>query len=248
MGLDPVKMPGMAAIGLMFLRNDLKPAESCIYRGYNEKQIIEGIRESSDHKPYFTQGFSPLIPLIEKTRIRSFEKTISDFPGIKELSEIKAETGEILWHNTGKNCVEVSAPKTESLIGFIPETTSLLKHMKVNIQNDFAAITVISLDNKSLETAEKLLLLAAGQTGMTGMKWSDDRKRLVEPGSKPTTIEVIKGEITLTGLTKAKSLVIQPLDGGGNPLKSIKVTVKNGTARISIGNDVTVWYYLQVKR
>jgi hypothetical protein len=248
MGLDPVKMPGMAAIGLMFLRNDLKPAESCVFRGYNEKQVIEGIRESSDHKPYFTHGFSPLIPLIERTRIRSFEKTISDFPAINELSEIKAETGEILWHNAGNNYVEVTAPKTESLIGFIPGTTSLLKHLKVSIQNDFAAITLISLDNKSLSTTEKMLLLTTGKTGMTGMKWSDDRKRLVESGSKPTTIEVIKGEITLTGLTNAKSLVMEPLDGGGNPLKSMKVPVKNGTARISIGSDVTVWYYLQVKR
>lgn len=248
MGLDPVKMSLMAASGLMFLRNDLIPSESCVYRGYAKDDIIEGIRETSDHKPFFTQVYSPLIPLIEKTRIRSFNKKINDFPEIKDQVEIKAETGEIIWHSTERSFVEVAAPKTESLIGYIPETASLLKHLIVNIQNEFAAITLISLDDKPLATAGKLLLITTGQTGLSVMKWSDDRKRLIEPGKKPTTIEVITGEIVLTGLTNAKSLVAEPLDGGGNPLKSQSLPINNGTVHLIVGNDITVWYYLQVKR
>lgn len=248
MGLDPVKMPFIAASSLMFLRNDLKPAETCVYRGYSENDIIEGIRETSDHNPYFTKGFSPLIPLIEKTRIRSFNKKINVFPEIKDQVEIKAETGEINWHVTEKSYVEIAANKTESLIGYIPGATSLLKHIKVNIENEFAAITLISLDNTPLSTAEKLLLVTTGQTGISGMKWSDDRKRLIESGTKPTTIEVIKGIITLTGLSKAKSLIVEPLGGDGNPLKSQTIPVKNGTVKLVVGNDVTVWYYLEVKR
>jgi hypothetical protein len=248
MGLDPVKMPEMAAIGLMYLRGDLKAAETCVYRGYTKNDIIEGIRETSDNRPYFTQGFSPLTPLIEQTRIRSFDSKTGEYPVIGEESIIRAGTGEISWSTDKGGFVEIAAPKTESLIGFIPESASLLKHLKVNIENEFAAITLISIDDKPLASAEKLLLTATGKTGMTGMKWSDDRKRLIEPGTKPTTIEVIKGELGITGLGNAKSIIIEPLDGGGNPLKSISKPVKNGTAKFDIGNDVTVWYYLTVER
>lgn len=248
MGLDPIKMPSMAAIGLMFLRGDLNPAESCVQRGYTRSEIIEGIRETSDHKPFFTKGFSPLIPLIEKTRISSFDSRINNFPIIKNPSEIKSNTGEIDWHVNDKSFVEVAAPKTESLTGFIPAATSLLKHMNVNVQNKFASITLISLDDKPIETSEKLLLLTIGRTGMTGMKWSDDRKNLVNPGAKPTTIEVIKGEIILSGLSNAKEIVVEPLDGKGNSIKSMTLPVDKGVARLEIGNDITVWYYLDVKR
>jgi hypothetical protein len=247
MGLDPVRMAGMAAYSLMFLRGDIQPAKSCVYRGYTEKDIIEGIRETSENKPFFTEGFSPLIPLMEKTRIRSFENKINDFPVIKVENEIRSETGEISWHSNGNGYVEVSAPNTESLTGFKPASTSLLTHLKVNLQNKFASVTLISLDSRPLEAAEKLLLLATGKVGVSNMKWSEDRKSLVELGTKQTTIEVIKGEITLNGLKKAKKIIIEPLDGAGNPIKSRSQSVKKGSVRIAIGNEVTVWYYLQVK-
>ena len=248
MGLDPVKMPGMAAIGLMFLRSDLKSSESCIYRGYSKEEIVEGIRETSDHKPYFTEGFSPLIPLIKKTRIRSFDTKLSNYPVLDQGTDIRSETGEIKWNSGDRGFVEVASPKTESLIGYIPETTSLLKHLSVNIENDFAAITLISIDNKPVESSEKLLLVATGRTGMTGMKWSEDRKGLIEPGTKPTTIEVIRGEISLKGLTGASLVIVEPMDGGSNPITSITNPVKNGAVKIDLGKNVTVWYYLTVKR
>jgi hypothetical protein len=248
MGLDPVKMPGMAANSIIFISSFLKPAQSCVYRGYNEKEIIEGIRETSNDRPFFTKGFSSLIPLIEKTRITSFIEKTGDYPEVKVQGEIKAETGEINWHVSDKSYVEIVAPKTESIIGYIPGTTTLLKHLKVNLLNKFAGITLVSLDNKSISDAEKLLLLTTGRTGMNGMKWSDDRRRLIENGAKPTTIEVIKGEITLSGLTGAKKIIVEPLDGGGNPVKAVSASFKKGSVKFKIGDEVTVWYYLQVKR
>jgi hypothetical protein len=248
MGLDPVKMAEVAANALMFLRGDLKTAESCVFRGYTNEDGIEGLREVSKDEPFFTKGFSPLIPLIEKTRIQSFEKKNDGFPAIENPNEIKAKTGEISWQVGDKSFVEVAAPKTESLIGFIPDKTNLLKHLKVKVQNEFASINLISIDNKPLATAGKLLLVTAGQSGMTGMKFSEDRKWLEVKGSKPTTIEVIKGEIILTGLAGAKSVTIEPLDGAGNPMNKSSVQVKNGKATISIGKEITMWYCLEISR
>ena len=248
MGLDPVKMPGMAATGLMFLRGDLKAAESCIYRGYSKDDIIEGIRETSDHKPYFTEGFSTLLPLIEKTRIRTFDGKTGNYPLIKKDADIKAETGEIIWHVNKNNFVEVSSSRTESLSGFLSPNTSVVKHLKVNIKNEFASVTLTSLDNKPLESSNSMLLIATGRTGMSGMEWSDDRKRLIVPGEKPTTVEVISGQIIINGLSGAKEIIVEPLDGSGNPMKSIILEVKKGTLTLDVGEYITVWYYLTVKR
>jgi hypothetical protein len=248
MGMDPVKMPGMAATGLMFLRGDLKPAETCIYRGYSREDLKEGIRTSPDKRPLYTEGFDPLLPLIYKTRIRSFEEKPVSYPAKGEKSVIESETREIRWHHGENSFVEVSGPNIESVSGYTTGLPTLLKHLKVNTDNEFASVTLISLDELPLATSEKLLLVATGITGVKGMQWDNDRQRLVKPGSKPTTIEVIRGEITIRRLKGAKSIIIEPLDGSGNPIRNYSKKAKGRSVKFSIGDDVTVWYYLTVKR
>lgn len=80
------------------------------------------------------------------------------------------------------------------------------------------------------------------------MKWSEDKKQLLEPGGKQATIEVIKGEILLSGLKNAKTLKIESLDGGGNPIQQMKLPVLNGTANLELGENSTVWYLLTIER
>ena len=248
MGMDPIRMSTFAASGILFLRNDITASKSSVYRGYSDTLSMDGIRESSKNKPYFTKGFSLMTPLIEKTRIKSFTENITDFPSVGNLKEIESKTGELKWNVSDKSFVEVATPKTESLIGYIPEKSTMLKHLQLKIQNEFASIMLTSVDNQTIASSEKLLLVTTGRGGMTGMKWGSDRKYLVEPGAKPTTIEVIQGTITISGLINAKTMLIEPLDGAGNPIKSISVKVKKGIATFTIGNDATVWYLLTMKR
>lgn len=245
---DPVKMANFAATGLMFRRGDLKPAKSTVFRGYDENDQIEGIRGAASPGPFYTPGFSPLTALIHKTRIRSFEQKILDFPEIKELNEINSETNEITWHTSDKNFVEFSNPKSEALIGYVRQKTSKLKHLIVDIENEFASISLISLDNQPIASSAKLLLVTTARAGLSGMEWNDARTSLTARGGKPTIIEVITGEITIKGLNKAKDVSIEPLDGGGNPLNSIEKPVKRGNVTIDLGDDFTVWYYIDVKR
>lgn len=245
---DPVRMTGMAACGLMFLRGDIRPAPGTVLRGYSKDDIIEGIREDSKNRPMFTPGFSDLLPLMTKTRVSSFEERKADFPLVSDSLRINAETGEILWHNTGDNFIEISAPKAEAIAGFMNGETTILKHLSANLQNRFAAVTLVTLDDKPVAESEKMLLLTTGKMGVTGMKWDDKRQWLPEAGSKPTTIEVIKGDIRLAGLDKAKSVTVEPLDGSGNPMKSYSFRVRRGKVTIPVGNDITVWYNLEISR
>jgi hypothetical protein len=247
--IDPIRMANMAASGLMFMRGDLKPSTSTVLRGYTKTEMIEGIRGRNDDIPFFTPGFSPLIPLIQKTRIASFEKQLSNFPKIINKTRLEAETGEILWNNDRNNSyVEVASPKSEALIGFLPQETLKLRHLKGDFKNDFASITLSSLDDKPIADSNLMLLITTARAGMSGDKWTIDQTQIIEKGSPPMTIEVVEGKVTLTDLSKAKRVVIEPLDGGGIPLRSITKKVKAGTAIFDIGNDVTVWYLITVKR
>jgi hypothetical protein len=259
---DPVKMANLAASGLMFLRGDLQPAPTTVYRGYDENAIIEGIRKTSG-RPFFTDGFSPVIPLIHKTRISSFETKVEDFPLIGEKDVIVAETGEITWHNRGRNFVEISSPRSEAIVGYLPGPSGQgpgqgkvpdlvqgqgLKHLGVIADNDFASVTLVSLDGESISSAGRLLLVATGRSGLDGMVWNDERTRLVERGERPAIIEIISGRVSIGGLGEAKKIIVEPLDGKGNPFASFEVPVTNGSASFNVGNQPTVWYHLEVKR
>ena len=247
---DPVKMANLAASGLMFLRGDLQPARTTVYRGYDEGAIVEGIRKTSG-RPFFTDGFSPLIPLIHKTRISSFEKIIDDFPLIGEQDPIVSETGEITWHNTGRNRVEISSPRAEAIVGYLngqERTGTRLKHLGIAAENDFAAITLVSLEGEPIGAASRLLLVATGRSGFEGMVWNDERTRLVERGERPAIIEIISGEINIRGLGESHMIIVEPLDGKGNPFATFEVPVSSGSASFVIGNQITVWYHLEVKR
>ena len=249
MVVDPVQMANYAATGLMFMRNDIKPSKSTVLRGYSPDDIIKGAKSQDGGSPFFTENFSPLIPLIQKTRVTSFHRTVNDFPQVQDTKILRSETGELTWHSDDdKSFVEVSSPNSEAFIGFNTKHTSDLKHIKLNIKNEFGAITLTSLDGQPLEVAEKILLVTTAQSGFTSMKWNEDHTKLSNRGKQPTTIEVIKGEIILKGLKNGKQLIVEPLDGAGNPIKTNTKTIKDGTVTLHVGNDVTVWYYLTVKR
>ncbi|MBC8051598.1 MAG: hypothetical protein H7Y13_00885, partial [Sphingobacteriaceae bacterium] len=246
--VDPIRMANMASSGLMYRRSDIQPSGSTVLRGYNQNDMIEGLRDTLSAMPFYTKNFNQLTPLIQKTRIASFTEQINDFPKIKDETKITSETGELTWHNKYNNSfVEVSTPNSEALIGFLPQSPNL-KHLQAKLKNDFGSITITSLDGKALHSAEKILLVTTARAGMKGMKWTEGQTKLLERGGRPTTIEVVSGEISLSGLAGAKSLIIEPLDGAGNPLRSITRTVENGKVIFPVGEDVTVWYYLTVKR
>ncbi len=44
-----------------------------------------------------------------------------------------------------------------------------------------------------------------------------------------------------------EDVVVEPLDGSGNPIKSFSVRVKNGNITFKIGEEATVWYYLTLE-
>lgn len=106
----------------------------------------------------------------------------------------------------------------------------------------FAAITIVSLDGKPLESSVKILITACGRCENTGMQFSQDRSTVGRNwGTAPVMIEPVEGTITL------------PASGGQK--MSCKALNPNGTVReqIAVENGVvelkaeygTMWYLVE---
>ncbi len=248
LAMDPVKIAQLAAFGVMFKRGLLRPATECVVRGYDEAQLIEGIRAGPSTGPLFTEGFSSFLPLLHRTRIRSFDHAITTYPSVDDTRDLVSDTGQLAWHNQSRPFVEVAAPQMETLVGYTGAPTPLLRHCDFKPATDFAALTLVALDNQPIARASRLLLVTAGKCELTDAQWNDAGWKLLKRGSKPTRIEAIRGELTLRGLERAAQIVVEPLDGAGNPLTAHTVPATNGTARLTLGDDITVWYLLTVSR
>lgn len=246
---DPIRLANLAAYGLIFRKGYLSPARTTVYRGYDEYDRIEGIRDTLGVMPFFTEGFSPMTPLLYRTRIASFSRSISDYPEIEHDGSYVSETEELVWNaSDDESHLTICAPECEAFVGFVPDEGLTLSNMTVDIDNGFASVTLVSLDEKPISKSEKMLLVTTARSGFTGMEWTKGQSRQIVKGTRPVTIEPVRGRIGLSGLEKAKAVVMQPLDGYGNPLRSVSIPVRKGNAKLEIGDEVTVWYMLTIKR
>jgi hypothetical protein len=255
---DPVRMTEMAAGALMFLRGDVKPARQTIERTYSKEQVLGagllpgGLRPGSE-QPYFTPGFPLTLPLEHGVRVRSFDGAPTEKLTASGASPIVSDTKELSWYASGsKNgLVTIETDRTQALIGFIKANGKAVKNLAAEISNEFATIVAASLDGKPLARADRILLSATSRAANTGEKWNDAHTGLGRGGwgQSPTLIEPVKGTVTLRGVDGGKSVSAVALDGAGKaigaPIAGTKT--KEGWA-IAIGEPVTTWYVVSVKR
>jgi hypothetical protein len=210
---DPVKMAEIAAGALMFLRGDVKPASQTVTRAYTTNQTLDSLRLPNSERPYFTPGFPLALPLVHATRIETLDaaKPTAAYD-LKPSDPIVSDTGELTWQ---KGTVSIDTPRTQAWIG--APTAKSLTNLKVDLQNDFAAVLLTSMDASPLATSKRMLLITGGKTSNTGMEWNEKRTSLTNWGKAPILIEPVKGTITLRGLKHTAKLELTPLDGAGRP-------------------------------
>ncbi|MHC4425632.1 MAG: glycoside hydrolase family 5 protein [Planctomycetota bacterium] len=248
---DPVRMANLAAGAIMFLRRDVRPSRTTIDRAYSIEQIYDGIRAPSSEHPYFTPGFSLSIPLRHTTRIVSFDDQPRRYGQISAESPIVSDTRELAWHYPpqAKGLVTVQTDKSQALIGFVGGNDKPLKNLSAQVENDFCAIILTSLDGKAIFGSEKLLLTATARSANTAMKWNDTKTSLVDWGSAPTVIEPVKGHVTLVNLRPHKKFEVIALDGAGKSLaQSIETRTSPKGIEIAVGEPATTWYLINVTR
>jgi hypothetical protein len=243
---DPVRMTEMATGALAFLRGDVRKARQTVERTYSAEQVVDSRRLPRTEQPYFTPGFPLALPLQHGVRIRSLDgQPTEKYPAV-DASEIVSDTKELTW-KTG--LVTVETDRTQALIGFLKKNPAKLRNLSAGINNDFAAIVLSSMDAKPLARSEKMLLTAGSRVSNTGLKWNDAHTRVANQGESPSLIEPVSGTVMLRGLDDAKAVTAAALDGSGRAIGhpiAAKRSAEGWT--LAIGDPVTTWYTISVKR
>ncbi len=249
--LDPVKMPEMAAGALLFLRGDVRAAKQIVERTYTREQALDSLRLPGSERPYFTPGFPPYLPLVHGSRIRSFDGPPTGKFDVPLTNPIVSDTGELSWYTSPEKTglVTVDTDRTQALVGFVRQNGKSVKNLSASIDNTFASLVLSSLDGKPLARADRMLLVAGARSANTGMKWDEKHLTAVSTGGPPSLIEPVTGTVTLRDLQGAKAVSAAALDGSGKPLGSPIEAKKAASGwTLPIGDPVTTWYVISVKR
>jgi len=250
--LDPAKIAQLPAGAMIFLRGDVSAAKQVLTRSYSTDQISEAARLPRGEMPYYTPGFDKTIPLVHGSRVTCLDCKPSLPAPLPPANPIVSDTGELSWKTSdGKDgIVSVDAPRSQALVGFVRANPKVeTRNLSAEIKNDFAAITLSSLDGKPINLSNLLLLTTTGKVENTGQKWNARRTMLTDWGGAPTLIEPISGWIQLKDLEGALDVSAQPLDGSARPIgPAIKGKMIEPGWEIAVGTPTTTSYLIRVAR
>lgn len=249
---DPVRMTELASGSLIFLRHDISAARNTVTRSYLKEQVFDSYRLWGKDSPYFTPGFPLWLPLEHAVRIASLDRRPTKKSGKpKRPAPIVSDTGQLTWNvsKSGQGAVTVNSQRTQALIGFSAAERTTPANLSASVSNPFCAITLVSLDGKPIPSSSRLLLTAGSRVANTSMQWNSAHTGLENWGGSPTLIEPVTGHIDLRGLDEAGAVLIQPLDGAGQPLAQALHAKRQGdTWEFQVGQPATTWYVITVQR
>jgi hypothetical protein len=259
MANDPVKMAQTAVGALMFLRGDVRTAQTLVERHLTHERVVESLRDTevpNDLHPYELSHLPGRLALIHATAIADFH---ADEPAPREgeldLPEgfIVSDTEELVWlEGTSQGAVLIDTPRIQGYVG--RATSCELPHLAIELETPFAAVQLISLENAPIAESGALLLLAAARVANTGMVWQDDSRQSLADrwGSAPTRIEPVIGRVMVRGLAGAARVFLQPLDGCGQPsgdAAPMRPTREEGSFAADLtAHPATLWYTIEIDR
>jgi hypothetical protein len=247
---DPVMIAQMPAGALMFLRHDVATAAHTVERTYSTKQVNESARLPESEDPYYTPGFPLSLALKHMSRIKCIDCEPTEKFTDELANPIVSDTNQLAWWNSESKggMVTVDTDRSTALIGFVKANKGATSHLVPELQNDFCALTLSSLDGEPISSASKLLLTATGRIENTGSTWNPRRTMFEDWGAAPTRIEPIKGWLTLKQIDGAVGMVVTPLDGAGKPLGEIRGHRLEAGWEIPIGDPATTNYLIRIIR
>ncbi len=160
--------------------------------------------------------------------------------------------GQWSWNFRGdRGVVSVDAPAAKALVGRIgdsfvvgPLQAGALRVSDVESSNQWAALTLVSLDKLPVAQSKSLLLTALNRAENTGMEWNADRTSVGDKwGEGPTQLAVPHARISLA--TKAKRARVFRLTPTGDRGAIASSSLKDGVLSFEIGpDDQTVWWQI----
>lgn len=176
---DPVKIAQLPVGAMLFLRGDVAAARKVVERSYSTAQIDAAARMPRAEQPYFTPGFPETLPLIHGSRVRCLDCAPVSAPPVPPSDSILSDTGELDWRVGARGgVIRIDTPRSQGLIGFVRDGKATTTHLSADIANDFAAITLSSLDGKTIHISDRMLVTVTAKAGNSGQAWNDRRTML----------------------------------------------------------------------
>jgi len=152
---------------------------------------------------------------------------------------VKSTTGQLIWDYSDKGFVTINTPGTQGVVGFTSSKLCELADVSIKVETPFAIVLVSSLDKATpIKSAKNLLITTIARAKNTSMKYSDDMKQLIEPGTAPLLLEPVNVTVALKSEANPKVFV---LDHSG---KRTSTTVKNqNNSFVLDGNTYKTMYY-----
>jgi hypothetical protein len=245
---DPVKIAQMPVGAMLFLRHDVQTAKQTIARTYSTGQIDESMRLPQSEDPYYTPGFPLSLPLEHASRIQCLDCQPTAKFTDEVTNPIQSDTGELAWWNSEQKggLVSIDTARTSALVGFVKQNGITTSHLAADIENDFCALTLSSLDGEPLVRSATMLLTTGGKVENSGAVWNARRTNSEVWGDAPTRIEPIKGWILLRQLDGVVGVTITPLDGAARPLGKIQGRMLESGWEFPIGDIPATSYLIRI--
>ena len=136
--------------------------------------------------------------------------------GLKDIDTFVSDTGEIEFAFS-RGQFNIRSPQISSFSGYPDgKTIDMGYGYKAAIKNEKMSLSLLPLDNKTLDKTEKLLLTAIGDTGNDANKWAGDV--LLEYAGQ-LFIDRLEGELEIHGVKEASC---KSLDVYGKTVEEIK--------------------------
>lgn len=200
-----------------------------------------------------TSGATPGLPVTRRLHVqldRVESATLSQRVSVPEFQRVSS-TGQISWRlpDNGRpgGIFLVNAPRVRCAVGFLQDRTETLSDAAFTLKQSskgWAALGLAALDQQPIAESKKMLLVAVGQVGNTGMQWNQERTSVGDKwGREPTIAEGITATVRLPGRVEANAL-----DAAGKVSQALPVQYDRGSSRIEIGPQYKTLWYLVTRR
>jgi hypothetical protein len=246
------------AVARQVLRGDVKESELVIPRNVHVPSLY-GMKLGFDDKVVqdhdvkaFDSAKVPARALAVGRCVVDFTDQYKDTPLFDPAQNTEdgwlvSSTKQLRWKpGTSKfsGCFTLNTPATKAAVGFAKGQRFELGEVTIAPESRFGAIYVTARDaDKTIETAEHLLIVAIARARNSGMKVIAD-ERLLDWGKPPILMEPVAATISLR---KAGTPTVYVLDHSGRRTEKT-VAVQNGAFRIDGAQDKTCYYLVTFKQ
>ncbi len=237
---NPVLRAMYPSVAAMFLRKDVKEAESGYYYNYADESEIYFAGMKDGNRVWQGRHLFPELGnygLIGKTGVSFGRDNISD-SAVKGAADAATNGDKIYTSQTGelvtdlKNGIfQMNTDKSQAVCGFIGGQKMSLNQADVTVDNEFATVILTALSNSNLADSEKLLLTMVGDSVNHGQLLSEDGTTLKKSGKYPIMTEQITGEIEIK---LSGNYVVYPLTSSGERKEPLPVTKTADGFRFSV--------------